>query len=455
VTVTTRGFRGFHRRALGSRHCPNLTSYKYEQVPYAWIDATEHAVTFGSCGGTVRRLQLNFTPRSARLTISSTLTSRSTGSGYALSLISRCRTRSAEHGDGAFGDIFIRRQHEDLYAPRRWRPLAAHHRRVNGSRCSRSGSLEMTLYGEQRYRFHTGHDLRRPPTIRLQLAIGTEDVNAYKAAVSAAGSGGHGVFLSTPYNYKPVAIPRAVFWIVKQRSRSTAPLSDRNGDALLPVELRDTYATGGSATARTDLHLRPRGRQRDADGERRLQAVRFPWALWSTPQPSPVAKAGDRIGPSATSSSSSIPRLFDSTRCADVQMDREDARQISATLSEQRIFPPARTAHLVVNDGTPTPAPSARPSVATSPPIVYFNPRHHYVYRGIRSSSSPGYDLTAIVAWSWRQVSENPVSLTVTNQQVLDFFVPKLQARHLVFEVTATDNLGAKTSVQATVQVLR
>ncbi|TMG73390.1 MAG: hypothetical protein E6H75_13570 [Betaproteobacteria bacterium] len=61
-----------------------------------------------------------------------------------------------------------------------------------------------------------------------------------------------------------------------------------------------------------------------------------------------------------------------------------------------------------------------------------------------------------VVSWSWRQVAGDPISLAVTNQPILDFFVPKnFKPGIVVFEITVTDNLGAKTLAQATVQVLR
>jgi len=277
-------------------------------------------------------------------------------------------------------------------------------------------------------------------------------------------------FYQTPYNYKPVANPGGPYsGIVKQPlafdgSRS----SDRNGDSLSYLwGFGDIYANAVPGTGvRPTYTYQYKGRYTAtltvSDGFKQSDPVSVTVDIPNHP---PVAKAG---GPYSGLGNELI--AFNPSGSFDVDGDaltykwtaRDATGQISATFVGNSGFflPGTYSLTLVVNDGTADSAPSGTTlSVANQPPIVYFNPSGTtYVYRGHSVELvAMGYDLDGqIVTWSWRQVSGDPVSLTVTNQQVLDFFVPKnFKPGTLVFEVTATDNLGAKTSVQATVQVLR
>ena len=113
---------------------------------------------------------------------------------------------------------------------------------------------------------------------------------------------------------------------------------------------------------------------------------------------------------------------------------------------------------LVVNDGWVDSAPSSTTmSVANQPPVINAGAdtwyrRGQWAYLWVSGYYDPDGE---IVAWAWRQISGNPVTLTVTNQPWLEFSIPKnFKPGDLVFEVTATDNLGASSSDQVTVTVV-
>jgi chitinase len=111
-----------------------------------------------------------------------------------------------------------------------------------------------------------------------------------------------------------------------------------------------------------------------------------------------------------------------------------------------------------VNDGSVDSAPSSTTMTVTNQPPKISAGEDSWIYRGTWSTvwASGGDPDGQVVSWSWRQVAGAPLSLTGTNQPFMDFFVPKsYKPGNIVFEVTATDNLGAKSSDQVLIQVLR
>src|SRR6266704_2014072 len=489
VTVTigaaSAGFQPVARSVSGSVR--NLTSYKYEQVPYAWIDATGGApYTFGQLTVATVPIGFNFNfygQDRASLTISiNGYVTFDAQPWYALFWLTKPLPDSFPPNDviAAFGDIFQSDANTKIYtllegvAPNRRLTIAW----VNVQQVFAlgEGTFEMTLYEGSddivfQYQDTTFGGFSYDHG--YSAAIGTEDVDAYEGTPYPllVPEGTALRFYQTPYNYKPVANPGGPYsGIVKQPlafdgSRS----SDRNGDSLSYLwSFGDTYANGGgSATGANPTYIyRAKGRYNAtltvSDGFKQSDTAGF---VVDIPNHPPVAKAG---GPYSGLGNELI--VFNPSGSFDVDGDaltykwtaRDATGQISATFVGNSGFflPGTYSLTLVVNDGTADSAPSGTTlSVANQPPIVYFNPSGTtYVYRGHSVELvAMGYDLDGqIVTWSWRQVSGDPVSLTVTNQQVIDFFVPKnFKPGTLVFEVTATDNLGAKTSVQATVQVLR
>ena len=489
VTVTivaaSAGFQPVARSVSGSVR--NLTSYKYEQLPYAWIDATGGtAYTFGQLTVATVPIGFNFNfygqdRDSLTISINGYVTFDAQP-WYALFWLVKPMPNSFPPNDviGAFGDIFQSDANTRIYtllegvAPARRLTIAW----VNVQQVFAlgEGTFEMTLYESSndivfQYQDTTFGGFSYDHG--YSAAIGTEDVDAYEGTPYPllVPEGTALRFYQTPYNYKPVASPGGPYsGIVKQPlafdgSRS----SDRNGDSLSYLwSFGDTYANGGgSATGANPTYVyRAKGRYNAtltvSDGFKQSDPVGF---VVDIPNHPPVAKAG---GPYSGLGNELI--VFNPSGSFDVDGDaltykwtaRDATGQISATFVGNSGFflPGTYSLTLVVNDGTADSAPSGTTlSVANQPPIVYFNPSGTtYVYRGHSVELvAMGYDLDGqIVTWSWRQVSGDPVSLTVTNQQVLDFFVPKnFKPGTLAFEVTATDNLGAKTSVQATVQVLR
>jgi len=488
VTVTigaaSAGFQPVARSVSGSVR--NLTSYKYEQVPYAWIDATGGTpYTFGQLTVATVPIGFNFNfygQDRDRLTISiNGYVTFDAQPWYALFWLTKPLPDSFPPNDviAAFGDIFQSDANTKIYtllegvAPNRRLTIAW----VNVQQVFAlgEGTFEMTLYEGSddivfQYQdttfggFYYDHG--------YSAAIGTEDVDAYEGTPYPllVPEGTALRFYQTPYNYKPVANPGGPYsGIVKQPLAFDGSKSfDRNGDSLSYLwSFGDIYANAVPGTGvRPTYTYQYKGRYTAtltvSDGFKQSDPVSVTVDIPNHP---PVAKAG---GPYSGLGNELI--VFNPSGSFDVDGDaltykwtaRDATGQISATFVGNSGFflPGTYSLTLVVNDGTADSAPSGTTvSVANQPPIVYFNPSGTtYVYRGHSVELvAMGYDLDGqIVTWSWRQVSGDPVSLTVTNQQVLDFFVPKnFKPGTLVFEVTATDNLGAKTSVQATVQVLR
>ncbi|HLQ02005.1 MAG TPA: PKD domain-containing protein, partial [Burkholderiales bacterium] len=303
-------------------------------------------------------------------------------------------------------------------------------------------------------------------------AIGTEDVDAYEGTPYPllVPEGTALRFYQAPYNYKPVANPGGPYsGVVKQPLAFDGSKSfDQNGDSLSYLwSFGDIYANAVPGTgARPTYTYQYKGRYTAtltvSDGFKQSDPVSVTVDIPNHP---PVAKAG---GPYAGLGNELI--AFNPSGSSDVDGDaltykwtaRDATGQISGTIVGNGGFflPGTYSLTLVVNDGTADSAPSSTTlSVANQPPTVYFNPPGTtFVYRG-RSGElvAMSNDLDGqVVAWAWRQVAGDPISLAVTNQPVLDFFVPKnFKPGNVVFEITVTDNLGAKTSAQATVQVLR
>jgi hypothetical protein len=303
-------------------------------------------------------------------------------------------------------------------------------------------------------------------------AIGTEDVDALEGTQYPAlvAEGAALRLYQTPYNYKPVANPGGPYsGIVKQPLAFDGSKSfDQNGDNLsYQWSFGDIYGTGGTGTgARPTYTYQYKGRYNArltvSDGFKQSDPVSFTVDI---PNHAPVAKVG---GPYSGLGNTLI--AFDPSGSSDIDGDEltykwsaKDANgQAAGTFigNAGYFLPGTYTLTLVASDGAANSAPSnTTVSVANQPPTIYFNPPGTtFVYRGHWGQLvAMTNDLDGqVVAWSWRQVAGDPIALTVTNQPVLDFFVPKnFKPGTVVFEITATDNLGAKTSTQAVVQVLR
>jgi subtilisin family serine protease len=298
-------------------------------------------------------------------------------------------------------------------------------------------------------------------------AIGTEDVDAFEATQYPAlvPEGTAIRFFQTPYNYAPVANAGGPYsGIVRQPiAFDGSGSSDRNGDALTYFWRfgdTNTFTGEGTSSASSPTYAYAfKGRYTAtlvvSDGVRSdTKSV-----LVDVPNHAPVASAG---GPYSGLSNTFIafsPTLSDID--GDALTQRWTARNASGLELFMQgpggSFPPGSwTLTLVANDGTANSAPSSTTlSVENRPPLVSAGADTSFP-RGSSAflHGSAGDPDGSIVSLSWRQVSGQAVMLSDTTGPFLEFFIPKnFKTGNLVFELTATDDFGATASDQVTVTV--
>src|SRR2546426_951603 len=403
VTVTigaaSAGFQPVARSVSGSVR--NLTSYKYEQLPYAWIDATGGtAYTFGQLTVATVPIGFNFNfygqdRDSLTISINGYVTFDAQP-WYALFWRVNPMPNSFPPNDviAAFGDIFQSDVNTKIYtllegvAPNRRLTIAW----VNVQQVFAlgEGTFEMTL-------FESSNDIvfqYQDTTFGgfsydhgYSAAIGTEDVDAYEGTPYPllVPEGTALRFYQTPYNYKPVANPGGPYsGIVKQPLAFDGSKSfDRNGDSLSYLwSFGDIYANAVPGTGvRPTYTYQYKGRYTAtltvSDGFKQSDPVSVTVDIPNHP---PVAKAG---GPYAGLGNELI--AFNPSGSSDVDGDAliykwsaKDANgQPAGTFMGNSGFflPGTYTLTLVWNDGTAASAPSGTTlSAATQPPTAYFNP---------------------------------------------------------------------------------
>jgi hypothetical protein len=481
ISATAAGFEPATRSVSGGVR--NLTSYRYEPVPYSWIDATGGTpYTFGQLTVVTIPIGFNFNfsgfDRDA-LTISI--------NGYvtfdpqpwnALFWLMRPMPDPFPPNDAiaAFGEVFQSGPDTRVYtllegiAPSRRLTIAWV--KVQHVFALQEGTFEMTLYEGSndfvfQYQDTTFGDWSADHG--RDAAIGTEDMEAVEGTqypllvpeLTALR------FYQTPYNHKPVANPGGPYsGIVKQPvtfdgSRS----SDRNGDTLTYLwSFGDPFANAIPGTGVSPTYTyRNKGRYTAtltvSDGLKQSDPMSV---IVDIPNHPPVASAG---GPYSGLGNETV--TFNPS-ASDIDNDsliykwtvRNSAGQLSGTIVGNGGFflPGDYTVTLVVSDGVVDSAPSSTTmAIANQPPRVNAG-ADTFMRRGSWSSlSASGSDTDGqIVTWAWRQLNGEPLQLTGLNQARLEIFVPKnYKTGNVLFEITVTDNLGARASDQVVLEVIR
>jgi subtilisin family serine protease len=479
--IVTAALPGFESTAAISGNVRMLTSYRTEPATYNWID-TSAGTQYVFDALTVVTLPLGFNfnfynEDRASLTISlNGYVTFDPQPLYAIFWPHKPLPDSFPPNDliSVYGDLMepgLNTRIQTLFegaAPER--RLTITWDRVLLWDTSTEGTFQMTLYEGSndivfRYKDTTfgGQFVDAGAT----AAVGTEDKDAFEATnwLGTVPDGSALRLYQTSYNFRPVANPGGPYVglvnhpVTFDGSRS----SDQNGDALTYRWRFDPFIIANGTGVSPTFTYTQKGRHVVSlivnDGTLDSEVAT---TIVDIPNHAPVANVG---GPY-----SGLGMTLITFNGAGSDIDG-DTLSFSYTVRDSSgqtfvpsqgnggfFFPGTYTVTLVVSDSITQSAPSTTTlTVANSLPTVNAGADITAARGQTVQLAANGQDRDGqIVAYAWRQVSGQAVSLTNATSAQLTFTVPKsFKTGDLVFEVKVTDNLGGQATDQVKVSVTR
>jgi subtilisin family serine protease len=478
VTVTA-ALPGFEATAAVAGNVRTLTSYRTEPTPYAWIETsagTQYVFDALTVVTTPIGFNFNFYGEDReRLTISlNGYVTFDPQPLYAIFWPDKPLPDDFPPNDliSVFGDLMEpglnTRIHTLLEGAAPERRLTITWDKVLLWSPMTEGTFQMTLYEGSNdivFRYKDTTFGNQFDNFGANAAVGTEDKDAFEATnwLGLVPDGSALRLFQTSYNFRPVANPGGPYvgFVNQPVTFDGSRSSDQNGDTLTYRWRFDPFIISSGTGVSPTFTYTQKGRHTVTlvvnDGT--LDSAPATVVV-DIPNRIPVANVGgpytglgmEYIQFSGTGTDA------DGDDLSFMYTVRDAAGQTWSNWGAG-YFPPGNyTVTLVVSDGGSQSAPSATTmTVLNQVPFVNLGADITVKVGQTVQLAPTTFDRDGqVVAYAWRQVSGQAVTLANKTSPQLTFTVPKnFKAGDLVFEVTVTDNLGGKASDQQKVTVTR